>query len=193
MREGLFVSSRRRTLWRCPWTCGLALALLFAPAGEAARSVTGTIRRVLDGDTVIVETSARARLRCRFVGIDAPEVSHRRRQGRVTPGQPYGVEAQRTLERFALHRSVTVEVRGRDQYRRRLCVLFVGGRNLNLEMVREGYAWAEPDRWSDAPAALRRTLEAAAREARQTRRGLWADPNPEPPWAFRRRTRLGGR
>jgi len=171
------------------WRAALLAVLLCAPASEAARAVGGTVRRVLDGDTAIVETAARTRLRCRFVGIDAPEVSHRRRQGGVTPGQPYGPEAKRALEGWALRRSVTVEVYGWDRYRRRLCVLFAGGRNLNLDLVREGYAWPEPERWSDAPPSLRREMEAAMQEARQARRGLWADPNPEPPWAFRRRMR----
>ena len=40
---------------------------------------------------------------------------------------------------------------------------------------------------NDAPAALKRQLEAAETEARQAVRGLWAGVNPEPPWAFRRR------
>ncbi len=178
--------------WLRPWIRALALVLLFAPAGEAARAVAGTVRRVLDGDTVIVGTSPRARLRCRLAGIDAPEVSRRRREGGVTPGQPFGPEAKRALEGWALRQQVTAEVHGRDRYRRWSCVLIAGGRNLNLEMVREGYAWAQPERWSDAPPALRRDLEAAGQEARLARRGLWADPNPEPPWLFRRRMRPGG-
>lgn len=190
--RGPFLSGRQHRCW-VPWAGALALVLLLVPAGEAARTVSGTVRRVLDGDTAIVETSPRTRLRCRLLGIDAPEVSHRRRRGGTTPGQPYGPEARGALEGWALRRAVTVELHGRDRYRRSLCVLFVGGRNFNLEMVREGYAWAEPQRWSGAPPALQRELEAAAREARQARRGLWADPNPEPPWAFRRRTRGAGR
>ena len=193
MRGREFLPSRCGLRGRSPWAGALALVLLCVPAGEAARTVSGTVHRVLDGDTAIVQTSPRARLRCRLLGIDAPEVSHRRRQGGVTPGQPFGPEAKRALEQWALRRQVTVEVHGRDRYRRSLCVLFAGGRNLNLEVVREGYAWAEPERWSGAPPALRRELEAAAQEARQARCGLWADPNPEAPWAFRRRMRRGGR
>lgn len=187
-----FLSRRRRRGW-LSWAAVLGLALFLAPAGEAARSVSGTVRRVVDGDTATVQASGRSRLHCRLVGIDAPEVSHRRRRGGVTPGQPYGAEAKRALEQRAIRRSVTVELYGHDRYRRRLCVLFAGGDNLNLEMVREGLAWAEPERWNGAPPPLRRALEAAAQEARRAGRGLWADANPEPPWVFRRRMRLGGR
>ena len=187
------LSSRHRGRGWPLGAVGLALVLFVATAGEAARSVGGTVRRVLDGDTAIVQTSPRTRLRCRLVGIDAPEVSHRIRQGGMTPGQPYGPEAKRALEQMALRRPVTAELYGQDRYRRSLCVLFAGGRNLNLEMVRGGFAWAEPERWSDAPPALLRELQAAEQEAWRAARGLWADPNPEPPWTFRRRMRSAGR
>ena len=33
--------------------------------------------------------------------------------------------------------------------------------------------------------------EAAEKETRQAKHGLWADPNPDPPWAFRRQMSLG--
>ena len=193
MSDCAFLRSRRRRRGWLPLAAAFGLALFLAPAGEAARSIGGTVRRVLDGDTVIVQTSPRTRLRCRLLGIDAPEVTHRRRGGGMTPGQPYGPEAKRALEQWALRRAVTAEVHGRDRYRRSLCILFAGGRNLNLDLVREGYAWADPSGWSSAPPTLRREVEAAAREARQARRGLWADPNPEPPWVFRRRMRSAGR
>jgi endonuclease YncB( thermonuclease family) len=189
------MSSHERLRPRRGWILGaaaLGLALFVAQWGEAARSIGGTVQRVVDGDTVVVRTS-RTNLRCRLVGVDAPEVSHRTRQGEMTPGQPYGPEAKRALEQMALHRPVTAEVHGRDRYRRSLCVLFVGGRNLNLEMVRLGFAWAEPERWSDAPPALLRELQVTEQEAWRAARGLWADPNPEPPWAFRRRMRSAGR
>ncbi len=39
--------------------------------------------------------------------------------------------------------------------------------------------------------ALRPTLEPPDHEARQTRRGLRADPNPETPWECRWRVKLG--
>lgn len=115
---------------------------LLASHVEATQTVNGTVRRALDGDTVIVSTAARNRLRCCLAGIDAPEVSHRGRDGVVTPGQPYGPEAKSALEGIFLRRSVTVEVRGSDRYRRPLCILWAGGRNLNAAMVRDGYAWA---------------------------------------------------
>ena len=171
---------------------GPALAVWAVALGPAAAAETrtGTVEFVADGDTAFVQAGAGRRLKCRLAGIDAPEVSHPRRAGGQTPGQPYGLEAKRALETWALRRRVTVEVYGRDTYRRPLCVLHAGGRNLNLDLVREGLAWVEHGRGVDAPPSLRRELVAAEREARSARRGLWANGNPEPPWQFRKRARV---
>ena len=172
--------------WR-RWVLALALGGLPAGSAVAAETRHGVVEFVPDGDTVFVGMASGPRLKCRLVGIDAPEVRHRRRDGTETPGQPFGMEAKRTLEQWALRRQVSVEVHGRDAYRRSLCVIHQAGRNLNLELVREGYAWVGQGRRVDAPAALRRDLMAAEAGARSARRGLWADPDPEPPWLFRRR------
>jgi len=187
------ISAVRPRAWALAWVClGFAIPV-HASAVEAGQAVGGIVRRVLDGDTLIVHTPTRVRLRCRLVGIDAPELSHRRREGGATPGQPYGPEAKRALEGLALRRAVTAEVHGHDRYRRPLCVLWAGGRNLNLEMVREGHAWAERGNPVEVPPDLRWDLTLAEDEARRAWRGLWRDPSPEPPWAFRRRMRLAGR
>jgi endonuclease YncB( thermonuclease family) len=161
-----------------------------AAAGETRSAL---VEHVVDGDTAFVNTSPGPRLKCRLAGIDAPEVRHRRRGAGEIPGQPFGLEAKRALEQWALRHRVTVDFYGRDTYHRSLCVLHAAGRNLNLEMVREGYAWAVRGRRVDVSPALRQELQAAESEARAARRGLWADPNPEAPWVFRRRVRGGGR
>jgi endonuclease YncB( thermonuclease family) len=46
--------------------------------------------------------------------------------------------------------------------------------------------------WSLLHAADRRGyFTAAEKDAREHRRGLWADPHPIPPWEFRRAKRQG--
>lgn len=62
------------------------------------------------------------------------------------------------------------------------------GRSLNEALVQAGLAW-----WYKqyAPDETRlKTLEAKARWARQ---GLWVDPDPLPPWEFRRMERSSAR
>jgi endonuclease YncB( thermonuclease family) len=90
-----------------------------------------------------------------------------------------------------LKQPVTLQVYGRDRYKRILGVLHQGPNNIKLWLVESGLAWVYRGGRNDAPANLRRRLEAAEQEARRAVRGLWADATPEAPWLFRRRERLG--
>ncbi len=56
------------------------------------------------------------------------------------------------------------------------------GRVLNRELVKAGFAW-----WYRRYAPEDVRLEQLENEAREAGRGLWADPNPVPPWAWRKR------
>ncbi|HEX6210706.1 MAG TPA: thermonuclease family protein [Methylomirabilota bacterium] len=123
---------------------------------------------VHDGDTLSVRTAA-AVVRVRLVGIDCPE-----------QGQRFSRRARRFTARQVSGRVVLVLGGGRDQYDRLLARVLVDGRDLNEALVRAGLAWHYE---TDAPGLV---LEAAEREARAARRGLWSDPDPVPPWAWRR-------
>ncbi|HWX50526.1 MAG TPA: thermonuclease family protein [Roseomonas sp.] len=72
-----------------------------------------------------------------------------------------------------------------DRYGRTVGRVWVGGTDVNAEMVRRGAAWVHR-RYSRDPALL--VLE---QEAQQARRGLWALPEAErvPPWDWRRQKR----
>jgi endonuclease YncB( thermonuclease family) len=74
---------------------------------------------------------------------------------------------------------VTVEEEGTDQYRRMLGTIYDGKLDVNAEQVRLGMAWVYRHYTSD-PALL-----ALEREARQAKRGLWANPRPVAPWEYR--------
>ena len=54
------------------------------------------------------------------------------------------------------------------------------GRVLNQELVKAGFAW-----WYRRYAPDDETLVQLEREAREAKRGLWADPDPLPPWEWR--------
>ena len=75
----------------------------------------------------------------------------------------------------------------RVRYGRTVAVVILpDGRSLNAELVRAGLAW-----WYRRYAPDDETLERLEREAREARRGLWGDPEPIPPWEWRRGTRSG--
>jgi len=60
----------------------------------------------------------------------------------------------------------------------------LGARHINLEMVRDGWAW-----WYRTYAPKSKAIEEAETEARKEKRGLWHDTGPEPPWEYRKRER----
>lgn len=176
--RGLRINDRWSTtsVPKMPRLLVLCLFAVLVTAGADARTVTGKVVRIADGDTATVLVDQR-QVRVRLVAIDAPEVRH----GRNDPGQPFGQASRRSLRTLIGGRDVRVEDRGQDQYGRMLGTIYVGTLNVNAEQVRLGMAWVYRH-YSNDPALL--TLE---REARQARRGLWRDPHPVPPWDYRHR------
>lgn len=75
---------------------------------------------------------------------------------------------------------VTVNPRDVDRYGRTVARIYVGGTDLNFELVKAGLAWFYRQYSHDSQIA------AAENAARRARVGLWSDPFPVPPWSFRR-------
>ncbi len=155
-----------------------ALPVLPLPSCTSPDTVEGEVTKVADGDTITLVMRDGARLKVRLYGIDAPEIGH---DG--LPGQPYGEEAKDALEKKIRRRTVRLEIVERDQYERIVAVVFLGTRNINEEMVREGFAWAYR-KYLQRPYASG-FLE-AEKEARTKKMGLWNQSNPAPPWEFKR-------
>jgi len=69
-----------------------------------------------------------------------------------------------------------------NRYRRTIGEISLpDGRNLNQEIVKAGFAW-----WFRRYAPEDKELERLEAEAREAKRGLWVDPEPVPPWEFRK-------
>lgn len=142
--------------------------LLFPSLLSAGEMVT----KVKDGDTVVA-----GHYTCRLYGIDAPETAHGRKSA-----QPYGEESKKELESLILGNVVEVQTTGAKTYNRDVCRIFLDGKDVNLEMVKRGYAWAYVQ-YLKRPHASE--YIDAERAARRRRLGLWQDYNPTPPWEFR--------
>jgi|GEM_PF-972826 len=124
---------------------GLTIFLLpLSFAREPIRTVTGKVTKVSDGDTIQVTTPEKTKLRVRLYGIDAPETPKiNQHTGRVNkPGQPYGVESWKALEGKIMGKQVRLDILDIDKYKRMVGMIWIGNRNINLEMVQEGYAEA---------------------------------------------------
>jgi len=100
---------------------------------------------IVDGDTIDVDCpDGRFRhTRIRLLGVDTPETVKPN-----TPVQYYGPEARRFTEQMAYGKIVTLKLdrmRTRDRYNRLLAyVILPDGRNLNLQIIAEGYGYADP-------------------------------------------------
>ena len=154
-----------------------ALLLLITPASSIAE-LRGMVRHVYDGDTLLLLSRKEGSVKIRLYGIDAPEAD----------GQPYGGAARRVLMYKVLGRVVDADIRERDRYGRAVAVLRLGGRDINAEMVSEGMAWAYRQYLSGPYASDYIRLEELAR---RRRKGLWRQPNPQPPWEFRHKASKG--
>ncbi|EIY6978641.1 thermonuclease family protein [Escherichia coli] len=132
--------------------------------------IHGRVVRVLDGDTIDVMLSQHP-VRVRLVNIDAPEKK-----------QDYGRWSEKIMKSLVAGKTVTVTYFQRDRYGRILGQVYApDGMNVNQFMVRAGAAWVY-EQYNTDP-----VLPVLQEEARQQKRGLWADSAPVPPWVWRSR------
>lgn len=130
----------------------------------------GRVVRVADGDTLSLLDSNGTQYKIRLYGIDTPERE-----------QAHGKVAMRALEELVDGRTVGIVVVDTDSYGRKVGTVYRGDNNINLAMVTAGHAW-----WYRRHAQHERQLEYAERQAREQKRGLWAAPEPQAPWQWRR-------
>mgnify|MGYP001765834323 FL=1 len=164
-----------RSGWRARWlVAGLLYCLVITPA--LAESFKGRVVKVIDGDTVVVLGPAKRTERVRIQGIDAPEAD-----------QPFGAQARQRLQDLVGGKVVTVVSDKRDRHGRLLGKLMHGGQDMGLALIREGFAWWYRDYATDQILLDRVLYPLAEVQARWDDSGLWADPDPIPPWVFRHR------
>ena len=92
-------------------------------------SVSGRVISVADGDTITIIGDGNAQYKIRLNAIDAPEKS-----------QAFGQKSKQQLSNYVFGKDVTVTWKSKDKYGRVLGTVFVGGKDINLQMVRDGYA-----------------------------------------------------
>ena len=149
------------------------LVLLILFSADPGRAFTAEVVAVLDGDTIEVLHNGKAQ-RIRLQGIDCPE-----------KGQPYGNNAKQATSALVFALEVTLQIHGKDKYGRILAdVLLADGTNVNHTLVKEGWCW-----WYRKYAPDDVMLAALEAGAGLAQKGLWADPNPIPPWEFRKARR----
>lgn len=127
------------------------------------------VAAVQDGDSIAVMHN-NVREKVILFGIDCPELK-----------QDYGEQARQFTDQACYRKDVTIDDQGRDRRGRTIGIVYLqDGTNLNQELVRQGLAW-----WSDKYAPNDKTLKQLQEAAKSKKVGLWAAPNPIPPWLFR--------
>ena len=132
-----------------------------------ARQRTYALARIIDGDTFIAIDSAGNELKIRMAGIDAPETN-----------QVFGKESADYLT-LLLHDPFKLRLFEKDRYDRQLATVLVNDKDINQEMVANGYAWAYDCR-------IGPSYQEDQDEARAGRKGLWNEKSTLPPQYFRK-------
>jgi endonuclease YncB( thermonuclease family) len=132
----------------------------------------GRVVRVSDGDTLTILVERR-QVPVRLDSIDAPELK-----------QAFGQRARQSLAELCAARTARVIEKGVDRYGRTIGWIMCDGVDANTEQVKRGMAWVFV-----RYAAPNSPLYGLQGEARGSRRGLWADPQPIAPWEWRLRSR----
>ena len=123
---------------------------------------TYSVKKYVDGDTIDIEEGIEVLLyRIRLLGIDTDE-----------RGQPLYEEATEALENMINNNQITLKKdpsRNTGKYGRPLRYIFVGETNINVEMVRLGYARA----FMHEGLMYEKEFLEAEREAKEKRLGIW--------------------
>jgi len=136
--------------------------------GSHAESFVAHVIKIQDGDTLTV-LAGQQQIRIRLDGIDAPERA-----------QPFGSRARQSLADICATKMASVDDHGKDRYGRTIGRVTCAGMDANAEQVRRGMAWVF-DRYVKTGSPL----YALQGQARDAKRGLWADPHAVPPWKWR--------
>ena len=148
--------------------CALLQALSMSVMAEHGE-ITAKVIDVSDGDTFTIDTSPR--LKVRLANIDAPELK-----------QDYGINTLQSLSNMVLNKTVRIEFTKMDGFGRILGEVSLDGRNVALEQVKNGLAWAYV-KYGDKP----QEFVDAESYAKGNHIGLWAQENPTPPWESRKK------
>lgn len=173
------------------WLC----LLLSCPAivhAETFPTLEGLVVGVSEGDRIVVNSSGNE-IRVKLYGIVPPQGPKIDKvTGLYKQGQPYAEESFRSLSSKVLHQVVKVEIRRMLVFKEEprhlaVAVVYLDGRNVNMEMLAEGWGWVDRKFMSRIDYIH---YSAAERVARSRREGLWLQDRPQPPWEFKPESKL---
>lgn len=153
----------------------LLISYSSVPAGvraESSANLQGYLGRVWGGDNF--EFGDASELHYFFItGVDCPE-----------PGQPFYEQAKQFLMKNYRHKLLELTIDGYDDWKRESGHAFYVDQNghatdIGLSLIENGMAWYDGNEFEGA-----QTYRAAFENAQRKKIGLWAQPDPTPPWEF---------
>lgn len=131
--------------------------------------------KVSDGDTISVKKLKNNVLdgdliKVRLYGVDAPEKD-----------QDFGYESKKALMNYVSNKTIEIDIKSKDGYGRSVGILYVDGRNINEELLRDGYVWyyEQYDKNNERSRLLQEN-------AMKNKLGLFSKKGYIEPWKFRK-------
>jgi micrococcal nuclease len=156
--------------------CSL-LTQLSAKPKRPGTTLQAVVTHVTDGDTLWAKPShagaglsPHEAIKIRLEGIDAPEIC-----------QAWGEQSKAALAQQSLNQTVTLHLRGHDQFGRWIGKVELHGQDLGLWLIARGHAWSYAHRRRAGD------YERAEQSARAAHLGLFSQPSPLQPKLFRKR------
>ena len=144
--------------------------LLMIPSMLFAQVLSGKVVKIADGDTFTLLVNNHDQVKVRLDGIDTPENK-----------QSFGNKAKQYLSSMIWGVPVTVKVLKKDRYGRSIGKVSTAKvKDVNLEMIKAGYAWHYKEYNKD------KSYASAENNARKRKLGIWKDKNPIKPQVFRK-------
>jgi endonuclease YncB( thermonuclease family) len=125
---------------------------------------------VKDGDTVEILMDGKPQV-VRLSHIDCPEKK-----------QPFGNNAKQFASDLCFGKKVKLSTGWKKDRNKRLLaeIILSNGKNLNKELVKNGFAWHYKKYSKD------NSYDDLEKQARKLKVGLWTDKSPTAPWEWRR-------
>jgi endonuclease YncB( thermonuclease family) len=138
-------------------------------------SIPGRITGIVEGDTIKVRILAKPEIKVRIAFIDAPE-----------KGQAFDQRAKQAMSELVFGKDVVLQPHTIDRSGRLVARVLVDGQDAGLELLKQGLCWVYEKNVGEASALVQARYRNAQDAAQAQKAGLWQDPDPMPPWNWRK-------
>jgi endonuclease YncB( thermonuclease family) len=142
--------------------------ILLSPVLTRADALIGTVTGVVDGNTVTVRFGKGQQQLVGLLGVAAPGL-----------GDCFGPASRSWLSDLTLGKKVRLEPADSGGQQRMLVRLLLADKDINVELIRRGFARYNKDHKLLLGESERQTYQSAETQARSTGIGLWSAPPPE--------------